>query len=119
MKALVYTAKGKVELQDRPKPTLQFPSDAIVKLVKSTICGTDLHIRKGEVATCTPGRVLGHGGVGVIESVGTSVPSLRPGHRVVISCISSCATCFKYEQTEGAYQIFGQAAQHSALKVNS
>ena len=71
MKALVYVAIGKKALQDHPKPEIQFPTDAIVRVTKTTICGTDLHILKGDVATCTPGRVLGHEGVGVIECVGT------------------------------------------------
>lgn len=93
MKALVYKDVGKVELQERPRPTLQAPSDAIVRLTKTTICGSDLHIRKGDVATCAPGTVLGHEGVGVVEEAGASVSGLARGDRVVISCISSCATC--------------------------
>lgn len=78
---------------DRPKPQIQAPGDAIVKMVKTTICGTDLHILKGDVATCAPGRILGHEGVGVVDSVGAGVTAFHPGDRVLISCISSCGKC--------------------------
>ncbi len=93
MKALVYRGPGKKAVEDRPKPQLQAPTDAIVKIVKTTICGTDLHILKGDVATCAPGRILGHEGVGVVDSVGAAVTTFRSGDRVLISCISSCGKC--------------------------
>ena len=93
MKALVYVGPGKKELQQRPRPTLRIPTDAIVKMVKTTICGTDLHIFKGDVLTCTPGRVLGHEGVGIVEEIGAAVTSLTVGQRVLISCITSCGKC--------------------------
>ncbi|KAM5350392.1 hypothetical protein ACJ41O_006897 [Fusarium nematophilum] len=93
MKALVYGGSNSVSLQDRPVPALSSPSDAIIKVTKTTICGTDLHIRKGDVATCQPGRVLGHEGVGIVHSAGSSVSRFKQGDRVLISCISSCATC--------------------------
>ncbi len=93
MKALVYGGPGKKALEDRPKPEIKAPGDAIVKIVKTTICGTDLHILKGDVATCAPGRILGHEGVGVVDSVGAGVTAFRPGDRVLISCISSCGKC--------------------------
>jgi alcohol dehydrogenase len=93
MRALVYRGPGRKVIEDRPKPQLQAPTDAVVRMVKTTICGTDLHILKGEVATCAPGRILGHEGVGVIDSVGAAVASFQPGDRVVISCISSCGKC--------------------------
>ncbi|MEY2170683.1 MULTISPECIES: zinc-dependent alcohol dehydrogenase family protein [unclassified Rhodanobacter] len=93
MKALVYQGPGKKALEDRPLPEITGPGDAIVKIVKTTICGTDLHILKGDVPTCTPGRILGHEGVGVVEKVGTAVAAFRPGDRVLISCISSCGRC--------------------------
>jgi alcohol dehydrogenase len=93
MKALVYVGPGKKELQQRPRPTLRVPTDAIVKMVQTTICGTDLHIFKGDVPTCTPGRILGHEGVGIVEEIGTSVTSLTVGQRVLISCITSCGKC--------------------------
>lgn len=93
MKALVYRGPGSKAIEDRPKPQLQAPGDAIVKITKTTICGTDLHILKGDVATCAPGRILGHEGVGVIESVGAGVTAFKPGDRVLISCISACGKC--------------------------
>ena len=93
MKALVYQGPGLKSLEERPKPVIQAPGDAIVKMVKTTICGTDLHILKGDVPTCVPGRILGHEGVGIIDSVGAGVTGFRPGDRVLISCISSCGKC--------------------------
>ncbi|KAF7557840.1 hypothetical protein G7Z17_g356 [Cylindrodendrum hubeiense] len=93
MKALVYSAVNSVSLQDRPVPTISSPTDVVVKITKTTICGTDLHITKGDVATCEPGRVLGHEGVGIVHSVGPSVTRFKEGDHVLISCISSCATC--------------------------
>ena len=93
MKALVYRGPGLKALEDRPKPEIQAPGDAVVKIVKTTICGTDLHILKGDVGTCAPGRILGHEGVGVIDSVGAGVTAFRAGDRVLISCISSCGKC--------------------------
>jgi alcohol dehydrogenase len=93
MKALIYVGPNEMALQDRPKPVITEPTDAIVKITKSTICGTDLHILKGDVPTCTPGRILGHEGVGVIDSVGAAVTAFKPGDHVLISCISSCGKC--------------------------
>lgn len=93
MKAFVYLGPGLRAIEDRPKPTINAPGDAIVKIVKTTICGTDLHILKGDVATCAPGRVLGHEGVGIIDAVGAGVTSFHAGDRVLISCISSCGKC--------------------------
>jgi alcohol dehydrogenase len=93
MKALVYNGPGNKDLEDRPKPEIQAPGDAIVKIVKTTICGTDLHILKGDVPTCRPGRILGHEGVGVIDAVGAGVTAFKVGDRVLISCITSCGRC--------------------------
>jgi len=93
MKALVYQGPGKKALEERPRPNIADPTDAIVRITKTTICGTDLHILKGDVATCTPGRILGHEGVGVIDQVGTSVTAFKAGDRVLISCISACGKC--------------------------
>jgi alcohol dehydrogenase len=93
MKALVYQGPGKKALEDRPMPEICAPTDAIVKISKTTICGTDLHILKGDVPTCAPGRILGHEGVGIIETSGASVTEFQPGDRVLISCISSCGKC--------------------------
>ncbi|MHB1325948.1 MAG: zinc-dependent alcohol dehydrogenase family protein [Thermoleophilia bacterium] len=93
MKALVYHGPGKLALEDKPTPIIETPTDAIVKITKTTICGTDLHIMKGDVPTVTDGRILGHEGVGIIEQVGGSVSSFSAGDRVLISCISSCGKC--------------------------
>lgn len=93
MKALVYQGPGTKSLEDRPMPEIIEPTDAIVKILKTTICGTDLHILKGDVPTCEPGRVLGHEGVGVVESVGAGVTSIKQGDHVLISCITSCGKC--------------------------
>ena len=93
MKALVYKGPGKKELEDRPKPAISDATDAIVKITKTTICGTDLHILKGDVATCKPGRILGHEGVGVVEAVGPGVATFKQGDRVLISCITACGRC--------------------------
>jgi alcohol dehydrogenase len=93
MKALVYRGVGAKGVEERPKPLLQAPDDAIIKLRSTTICGTDLHILKGDVPTCTPGRILGHEGVGEVESVGPGVTMFKPGQRVLISCITCCGKC--------------------------
>ena len=73
MKAFVYKGPGRKALEDRPIPEITTPTDAIVKIVKTTICGTDLHILKGDVPTCAPGRILGHEGVGVVDKIGAAV----------------------------------------------
>jgi alcohol dehydrogenase len=93
MKAVVYGGPGKKGLEQRPRPELQSPGDAIVRIVKTTICGTDLHILKGDVPTVSPGRILGHEGVGIVEAVGPAVLNFKPGDRVLISCISADGTC--------------------------
>jgi alcohol dehydrogenase len=93
MKALVYQGPGKKALEQRPKPEIAAATDAIVKVTKTTICGTDLHILKGDVPTCQPGRILGHEGVGIIEQVGPGVTAFKPGDHVLISCISACGKC--------------------------
>ena len=93
MKALVYQGPGKKALEERAKPHIQAPGDAIVRILKTTICGTDLHILRGDVDTCKPGTILGHEGIGVIDAIGSAVTSLRTGDRVLISCISSCGKC--------------------------
>lgn len=93
MKALVYHGPDKLALEDKPTPVITAPTDAIVRVTKTTICGTDLHIMKGDVPTVTDGRILGHEGVGIIEQVGGSVSSFKIGDHVLISCISSCGKC--------------------------
>ncbi|KAJ4413516.1 hypothetical protein N0V82_008503 [Gnomoniopsis sp. IMI 355080] len=93
MKALVYKSLGEVELQERPRPELVKPTDAIIKVTKTTICGSDLHIRQGHVSTCMPGRVLGHEGVGIVEEAGSSVTKHKKGDHVLILCMTSCSSC--------------------------
>ncbi len=93
MKALVYLGPGKRAFADRPAPVVELPTDAVVKIAKTTICGTDLHILKGDVPSVAVGRILGHEGVGVVERVGSSVTHFKPGDRVLISCITSCGKC--------------------------
>ena len=93
MKAFVYKGPGKKALEDRPVPDVKAPTDATVKIIKTTICGTDLHILKGDVPTCTPGRILGHEGVGIVEKTGPGVTAFHQGDHVLISCISACGKC--------------------------
>jgi alcohol dehydrogenase len=93
VKALVYRGPGKKALEDHPKPDIAAPTDAIVKIVKTTICGTDLHILKGDLPTCKPGRILGHEGVGIVEKVGPAVTAFKSGDHVLISCVSACGKC--------------------------
>jgi alcohol dehydrogenase len=93
MKALVYLGPAKKTVEERPKPEITAPTDAIVKITNTTICGTDLHILKGDVPSCQPGRILGHEGVGIIEKTGSTVTAFKPGDRVLISCISACGKC--------------------------
>ena len=93
MHALVYRGPGKPSWEAHRRPTLQHPMDAVVRVTTSTICGSDLHILKGDVPTVTEGRILGHEGVGVVEEAGPAVSAFHPGDRVVISCITSCGKC--------------------------
>ncbi len=93
MKALVYHGPGKRAWEVKPRPTLREAGDAIVRITTSTICGTDLHILKGDVPSVTEGRILGHEGIGIIDSVGAGVTTFHKGDKVLISCITSCAKC--------------------------
>ena len=93
MKALVYHGPGSKAWEDHPKPQIAAATDAIVRITKTTICGTDLHILKGDLPSCAPGRILGHEGVGVVESVGAAVTAFKAGDRVLISCVSACGKC--------------------------
>jgi len=93
MKALVYHGPGKRALENMPKPVIKNQTDAIVRIIHTTICGTDLHIMKGDVPVVTDGRILGHEGVGIVEQVGSSVANFSVGDHVLISCITSCGRC--------------------------
>lgn len=93
MKALVYHGPGQKAWEEVPDPTILEPTDVIVQVDTTTICGTDLHILKGDVPAVTPGRILGHEGVGTITEVGSAVGTLAVGDRVIISCVSSCGSC--------------------------
>ena len=93
MKALVYDGPGMKSWVEVPDPQLIDTTDAVVRVDTTTICGTDLHILKGDVPAVTPGRILGHEGVGTVVEVGSSVRNIAVGDRVIISCISSCGVC--------------------------
>lgn len=93
MKAVTFHGAGQITLEDKPKPTILEVTDAVVRVTKTTICGTDLHILKGDVPTVTEGRILGHEGVGVVEEIGSGVSNFQVGDLVLISCITSCGKC--------------------------
>ena len=93
MKALVYHGPGRRAWEDKPRPRIEKATDAIVRLTTTTICGTDLHILKGDVPEVADGRILGHEGVGIVEETGAGVSRIRKGDKVLISCITSCGTC--------------------------
>ena len=98
MKALVYHGPGNKAWETVPDPKLKAATDAIVRVDTTTICGTDLHILKGDVPAVTDGRILGHEGVGTVTEVGSAVKGLKVGDRVIISCISSCGSCSYCQQ---------------------
>jgi alcohol dehydrogenase len=93
MRALVYHGPGAKAWEDVPKPEIIVDTDAIVRVDTTTICGTDLHILKGDVPVVTDGRILGHEAVGTVESVGSGVKTVKPGDRVLVSCVTVCGTC--------------------------
>ena len=93
MKALVYHGPGRHSWEEVPKPTIIDPLDAIVRVDAVTICGTDLHILKGDVPEVEAGRVLGHEAVGTVDEVGSGVRDIAVGDRVLVSCISPCGRC--------------------------
>jgi alcohol dehydrogenase len=93
MKALVYHGPGQRAWETVPDPAILAPTDAIVRVDSSTICGTDLHILKGDVPEVKPGTILGHEAVGTIVEVGAAVTTVAPGDRVLVSCITSCGRC--------------------------
>ncbi|ORJ92280.1 alcohol dehydrogenase [Prescottella equi] len=93
MKALVYQGPGRKSWMEVPDPVIQQPTDVIVKIETTTICGTDLHILKGDVPAVSEDRILGHEGVGTITEVGSAVTSLKVGDRIILSCVSACGRC--------------------------
>jgi alcohol dehydrogenase len=93
MKALVYHGPNNKSWDEVPDLTLLDDTDAIVRIDATTICGSDLHILKGDLPEVTPGRILGHEAVGTVEEVGAAVKHVRPGDRVLVSCITACGTC--------------------------
>jgi alcohol dehydrogenase len=93
MKALVYHGPGLRSWEEKPDPRIQEPTDAIVRIDSATICGTDLHILKGDVPEVQPGTILGHEAVGTVVETGGAVTTLEPGNRVLVSCITSCGRC--------------------------
>lgn len=93
MKALVYHGAGKHAWEDKPYPVIKEPGDAIVRISTTTICGTDLHILKGDLPAVTDGRILGHEGIGVVEQVGPGVTEFKVGDKVIVSCVTSCTKC--------------------------
>lgn len=93
MKALVFRGPGSLALEERPLPKLLQETDAVVRIAATTICGTDLHILKGDVPAVAPGRVLGHEGVGIVEEAGAGVRDFHKGDKVLISLITSCGRC--------------------------
>jgi threonine dehydrogenase-like Zn-dependent dehydrogenase len=93
MKAVVWHAVGDIRMEDVPEPRIEGPTDAIVRLTASAICGTDLHFVRGTMPHMVPGTVLGHEGVGVVEQIGEDVRNLNPGDRVVIPSTIACGVC--------------------------
>ncbi len=93
MWALEFQGPDKKAFLQKTKPTINDPTDAVVKMMRTTICGTDLHILKGDVASVQPGRTLGHEGIGVIESTGSAVTTFKVGDRVLISCVTADGRC--------------------------
>lgn len=93
MRALVYHGPGQKNWEEAPDPKVTADTDAVVRVDSVTICGTDLHILKGDVPAVTDGRILGHEAVGTVTEVGAGVRNVRPGNRVLVSCISACGRC--------------------------
>ncbi len=94
MLAYTYISHGKFELIDKPKPELQSPCDAIVRITLGSICTSDLHIKHGSVPRAVPGITVGHEMVGVVEEIGAEVHSVKPGDRVTVNVETFCGECF-------------------------
>jgi len=117
MRALVYHGPGKKAWEEVPKPVVVDDTDAVVRVDAVTICGTDLHILKGDVPAVTDGRILGHEAVGTVESVGAGVKNVKVGDRVLVSCITACGAC-RYCR-EGSYgQCLGGGGWILGHKIN-
>ena len=117
MKALVYHGPQQKGWEDVPEPELRDDTDAIVRVDTVTICGTDLHIMKGDVPTVTDGRILGHEAVGTVEQVGAGVKNVKVGDHVLVSCITACGSC-RYCR-EGMYgQCLGGGGWILGHKIN-
>src|SRR4051812_46986608 len=93
MKAVVYRGVGDIGIESVPDPSISQPTDAVVRITTSAICGTDLHLVRGTFPGVKPGTVLGHEGIGVVEEVGADVRNFRPGDRVVITSTIGCGSC--------------------------
>lgn len=111
MKALVYHGPASIAWEDVPDPTISAATDAIVQVDTTTICGTDLHILKGDVPAVTNGRILGHEGVGTITEVGSAVNRLAVGDRVIISCVSACGACSYCRQQLPSHCLAAEGAE--------
>ena len=108
MHALVYGGNGHKDWTTAPDPTVVDPTDAIIRIDAVTICGTDLHILKGDVPEVSEGRVLGHEAVGTVVAIGSQVTAIRPGDRVLASCISACGRCrYCRKDTDSAWVAAG------------
>src|SRR4051812_10975321 len=117
MRALVYHGPGNKAWEEVADPVIQADTDAIVRVDAVTICGTDLHILKGDVPTVTDGRILGHEAVGTVQAVGSAVKNIKVGDKVLVSCITACGTC-RYCR-EGAYgQCLGGGGWILGHKIN-
>ena len=93
MKGLVYNEPGSITWTDRPYPKIQEATDVIMRVTTTTICGSDTHIIKGGVPDTPHGTILGHEGVGVVEEVGSAVRSVKPGDRILATCVTACGSC--------------------------
>src|SRR5690625_6160729 len=119
MKALVYHGPGQKAWEEVPDPTILEPTDVIVQVDTTTICGTDLHILKGDVPAVTPGRILGHEGVGAITEVGSAVGTLAVGDRVIISCVSSCGCCSYCHQQLPSHCLHAESSEEHTSELQS
>ena len=94
MKALIWKNNGNIELVEKPKPAIMYTTDAVVKVTRSSICTSDLHILHGAVNRAVEGTALGHEFVGIVEDTGSDVKSVKKGDRVAVNCITYCGKCW-------------------------